>query len=62
MGLKGPERLVLELVDGKRDIKELIDISGLSEISILRALFALYSAGFVRKYEPTGSQYRTQYL
>lgn len=62
MGLKGHERLVIELVDGKRDVKELINISGLSEISILKALFALYSAGFVRKYEPTASPYRTQYL
>ena len=62
MGLKGHERLVLELVDGKRDVNELIKISGLNEISILRALFALYSAGFVRKYEPSASQYRTQYL
>jgi hypothetical protein len=62
MGLKGHERLVLELVDGKRDINELINISGLIEIDILRTLFALYSAGFVRKYEPSASQYRTQYL
>jgi hypothetical protein len=62
MGLKGHERLVLELVDGKRDIKELIDITGLSEIDALRALFALHSAGFVRKHEPNVSQYRTQYL
>ncbi len=62
LGLKGHERPVLELVDGKRDIKELINISGLGEIDMLRALFALYSAGFVRKYEPTASPYRTQYL
>lgn len=62
MGLKGHERLVLELVDGKRDIKELIDISGLGEIDALRALFALHSAGFVRKHEPNVNQYRTQYL
>lgn len=62
MGLKGHERLVLELIDGKRDIKELINISGLSEIDVLRALFALHSAGFVRKHEPNVSQYRTQYL
>ena len=62
MGLKGHERLVLELVDGKRDINELINISGLVEMDILRALFALHAAGFVRKYEPAASPYRTQYL
>jgi len=59
----GPEeKMVLELVDGDRDVNELIRVSGLSEFSLLKALYALYSVGIIRKSGPAGKDGRTQYL
>ncbi|MBI5190648.1 MAG: DUF4388 domain-containing protein [Nitrospirae bacterium] len=63
MGLKEDEKRVLGAVDGKRDVRELIEATGLAEFALMRALFALYSAGIVRKSAPAlKAADRTQYL
>jgi len=54
--------MVLELVDGERDVNELIRASGLGEFGLLKALYALYSVGIIRKSGPAGKDGRTQYL
>jgi tetratricopeptide (TPR) repeat protein len=43
------QRRLLPLVDGKRDVRELIDASGLSEFEAAQALFGLVSAGLAHK-------------
>jgi len=62
MGLRGEERLVLDLIDGKSEVKDLFGRSGLGEFGLLRALYALYSAGIIRKREHALRSDRTQYL
>jgi len=62
MGLKREERVVLELIDGKTGVKVLMEASGLAEFVFLKALYALYSAGMVKKLEPAIRVDRTQYL
>lgn len=43
------QRRLLPLVDGKRDVRDLIDASGLSEFEAAQALFGLVSAGLAHK-------------
>jgi tetratricopeptide (TPR) repeat protein len=43
------QQLVLELVDGRRDVRAMVDTSGLGEFEVGQALFALVSAGVVRR-------------
>lgn len=43
------QRRLLPLLDGKRDVRELIDASGLSEFEAAQALFGLLSAGLAHK-------------
>lgn len=62
LALKPEERRVLELVDGEKDVSGLIKASGLGEVGLLRALYALYSVGIIRKSGPAGKKGRTQYL
>jgi hypothetical protein len=59
--IKEDERLVLALVDGLRDIKALAFASGISEFRLMKALFALFSAGIIRRQSAT-SVSRTNYL
>jgi len=60
--LKPDEKAVLGMVDGRRDIKELIGASGMAEYGFLRAAYTIYSAGIIRKREPSMKTGRTQYL
>jgi hypothetical protein len=62
MGVKQDERIVLELIDGKTSVKGLLDASGLAEFVFLKALYALYSAGIIKKLGPAARGGRTQYL
>jgi len=62
MGLKPEERRVLQLIDGERDVSALIEASGLGELGLMRALYALYAVGIIRKSGPGGRADRTQYL
>ena len=62
MRLKAEERSVLGLVDGSRDLREMIKMSGMAEFYFLRAIYALYSAGIIRKREAGPRAGRTQYL
>ncbi len=57
--LDADERLVLGLVDGKRTVKEIVSLSGLSQLGCLRALYALFCAGIIKKVETFS---RTNYL
>ncbi len=59
VSLKMDERLVLGLVNGRRPVKELIAMSGISQLECLRSLYALFSAGIVKKVETFS---RTNYL
>lgn len=62
MGLKEDERRVLSLVDGKRDVTDMVRASGLGEFGLLRALYALYSAGIIKKAGVARKGGKTQYL
>ena len=46
--LSNPERRVLGLVDGRRTVREVVDVAGLGEFEAWQALNALLSAGFIR--------------
>jgi len=43
------QTVVLELIDGKRDIQGIVDASGLVEFEVGKALYGLMTAGFVHK-------------
>lgn len=43
------EKKILSLIDGNRDIQEIIDASGIGEYSVCKVLYSLLSAGMVRK-------------
>jgi tetratricopeptide (TPR) repeat protein len=43
------QRRLLALLDGKRDLRELIDLSGLSEFEAAQALYGLVTAGLAHK-------------
>jgi tetratricopeptide (TPR) repeat protein len=43
------QTVVLELIDGKRDVQGIVDASGLVEFEIGKALYGLMTAGFVHK-------------
>jgi len=62
MRLKSDEQLALGLIDGKADLKGMLAASGLTEFNFLRAVYALYSAGIIRKRESAQRADRTQYL
>src|SRR5512143_271027 len=55
-------RLVLSLVDGRRDVASLIEACGASEFAVMKALYALYLSGAIKKRGPLGRTYRTDYL
>ena len=59
VSLEPDERLVLGLVDGRKPVKEVVAMSGLSQLGCLRSLYALFSAGIVKKVETFS---RTNYL
>ncbi|MHB8173664.1 MAG: DUF4388 domain-containing protein [Nitrospirota bacterium] len=62
VSLEVDERLVLGLVDGRKTVRELVSGSGLSQLGFLRALYALFCAGIVKKVETFSKTYRTNYL
>ena len=43
------QRVVLELVDGQRDVQSIIDESGLVEFEVGKAIYALLTTGFVHR-------------
>ena len=43
------QTVVLELIDGKRDVQGIVDASGLVEFEVGKALYGLMTAGFVHK-------------
>jgi tetratricopeptide (TPR) repeat protein len=43
------QTVVLELIDGKRDLQGIVDASGLVEFEVGKALYGLMTAGFVHK-------------
>lgn len=59
VSLEADERLVLGLVNSRRAVKEIVAMSGLSRLGCLRALYALFSAGIIKKVETFS---RTNYL
>jgi Domain of unknown function (DUF4388) len=62
MELKPEERRALELIDGKKDVAALIAESGMGELGLLRALYALFTVGIIKRSAPAGKAGRTQYL
>jgi len=49
VALTSEQRIVLDLVDGVRDIQAIVDASGLVEFEVGKALFGLMSAGYIRR-------------
>ncbi|HET8648755.1 MAG TPA: DUF4388 domain-containing protein [Gemmatimonadales bacterium] len=47
--LSASQRQLLPLLDGKRDVQQLMDESGLAEFEVGKGLFGLITAGFVRR-------------
>jgi tetratricopeptide (TPR) repeat protein len=47
--LTAEQRVVLELVDGSRDVQEIIEASGLVEFEVAKALYGLLNAGFIHR-------------
>jgi tetratricopeptide (TPR) repeat protein len=47
--LSAEQRMVIDLIDGARDVQRIIDISGLVEFEVGRALYGLMTAGFVHR-------------
>ena len=47
--LEDNQRRLIELIDGQRDVTQLIEDSGLGEFDVGKALYGLASAGFVHK-------------
>lgn len=43
------QRVVLELIDGSRDVQAIVDASGLVEFEVGKALFGLMNAGFIHR-------------
>jgi tetratricopeptide (TPR) repeat protein len=43
------QRAVVELVDGLRDVQAIIDLSGMVEFEVGKALYGLVSAGFIQR-------------
>ena len=43
------QRIVLDLIDGQRDVQSIIDESGLVEFEVGKALYGLLTAGFVQR-------------
>jgi tetratricopeptide (TPR) repeat protein len=43
------QRAVLELVDGSRDVQEIVEASGLVEFEVGKALYGLLNAGFIHR-------------
>lgn len=49
VGLTAEQQAVLALVDGSRDVQEIIDASGLVEFDVGKALYGLLTAGFIHR-------------
>jgi tetratricopeptide (TPR) repeat protein len=47
--LSEQQEIVLDLLDGRRDVTAIVDSSGLSEFDVGKALYALVSAGFLHR-------------
>jgi tetratricopeptide (TPR) repeat protein len=47
--LSGEQRILLPLLDGSRDVQQVIDESGLVEFEVGKALFGLITAGFAHR-------------
>ncbi|HLB25819.1 MAG TPA: DUF4388 domain-containing protein [Nitrospirota bacterium] len=62
MGLREDERLALERIDGRKDVRAILAECGLGEFTLMKALYALYSAGIIKKLDPALRSLRTQYL
>jgi tetratricopeptide (TPR) repeat protein len=43
------QRVVMELVDGSRDVQEIVEASGLVEFEVAKALYGLLNAGFIHR-------------
>ncbi|HEY4218374.1 MAG TPA: DUF4388 domain-containing protein [Gemmatimonadaceae bacterium] len=55
VGLTTEQRAVLELVNGSRDVQEIIDASGLVEFDVGKALYGLLNAGFIHRIGKTSA-------
>jgi len=49
VALTSEQRVVLDLVDGARDVHEIIEASGLVEFEVGKALYGLVTAGFIHR-------------
>jgi tetratricopeptide (TPR) repeat protein len=64
--LNPEQRVVLDLVDGTRDVQAIIDASGMVEFEVGKALFGLLTAGFIHRIgktkttTPAASEGRTE--
>jgi tetratricopeptide (TPR) repeat protein len=60
------QRQLLELVDGRRDVQQIVDVSGLVEFEVGKLLYGLMTAGFLHRIgkskapEPAVSEARVQ--
>jgi hypothetical protein len=52
--LKPKELKVLRLIDGQRAVRDILKLSGLTELELYSILFALHSAGLIEKQEGAG--------
>jgi tetratricopeptide (TPR) repeat protein len=55
VGLTAEQRAVLDLVDGSRDVQQIIDDSGLVEFDVGKALYGLMNAGFIHRIGKTNA-------
>jgi tetratricopeptide (TPR) repeat protein len=49
------QRVVMELVDGSRDVQEIVEASGLVEFEVAKALYGLLNAGFIHRIGKTAA-------
>jgi len=54
--LSDEQELILPLLDGRNDVQDIVDTSGLVEFEVGKAIFGLLSAGFVRRVGTSATQ------
>lgn len=62
LGLSEFEQKVARVVDGRREVEEVIRLSGLNEFVVLKSLNALFTAGIIKKLKKTTIDDRTGYV
>ena len=60
--LRDDERKVLARVDGKTSVGAILDTAGMDEMRVMRAMYALHLAGFIKREGQDVRQHKTDYL